>query len=206
MADVDFEQALREDLPRGHADRAITSGTERGLFARWLKPEEMQGKPWIAKGGLMLGKRGGKIVGWNDDRHVMTIGGSRGGKGVSLIEPNLMFYEGSALVVDTKGELARHTAARRGAGVEGGKGGLGQDVYVLDPFGVSGVETSTFNPLSELALDSLDLIDDATMFADALIVHPDRGDMHYALCGFPHHPYCGRPIADRDRCQTCGCG
>jgi len=179
MADVDFEQALREDLPRGHADRAITGGTERGLFARWLKPEEMQGEPWIAEGGLLLGKRGGKIIGWNDDRHVMTIGGSRGGKSVSLIEPNLMFYEGSALVVDTKGELARHTAPRRGRGVRGGKGGLGQDVYVLDPFGVSGVETSTFNPLAELDLDSPDLIDDATMFADALIIHPERGEMHW---------------------------
>ena len=94
---------------------------------------------------------------------------------MSLIQPNLMFYEGSALVVDTKGELARLTAARRGRGVRGGKGGLGQDVYVLDPFGVSGVETSTFNPLAELDLDSPDLIDDATMFADALIIHPERG-------------------------------
>jgi type IV secretion system protein VirD4 len=179
MADVDFEQALREDLPRGHADRAMTGGAERGLFARWLKPEEMQGKPWITEGGLLLGKRGEKIIGWKDDRHVMTIGGSRGGKGVSLIEPNLMFYEGSALVVDTKGELARHTAARRGEGVEGGQGGLGQDVYVLDPFGVSGVKTSTFNPLAELGVDSPDLIDDATMFADALIVHSDYGDKHW---------------------------
>ena len=143
----------------------------------------MRGKPWIAKGGLMLGKRGGEIIGWNDDRHVMTIGGSRGGKGVSLIEPNLMFYEGSALVVDTKGELARHTAARRGAGVEGGKGGLKQKVYVLDPFGVSGVKTSTFNPLAELDPDLPDLIDDATMFADALIIHPNHGDMHWTEFG-----------------------
>ena len=43
MADDAFEPALREDLPRGHGERAIVRGAERGLFARWLKPEEMQG-------------------------------------------------------------------------------------------------------------------------------------------------------------------
>ena len=117
-----FEQALREDLPRGHGERTSARGLERGLFARWLKPEEMQGPTWNPKCGLLLGKRAGRLIGWNDDRHVMTIAGSRAGKGVSLIEPNLIFYEGSALVVDPKGELARHTAGRRGAGARQGKG------------------------------------------------------------------------------------
>ena len=131
MTDDAFEQALRDDLPRGHGDRAIARGTERGLFARWLKPEEMQSETWNPKGGLLLGKRGGRDIGWNDDRHVMTIAGSRAGKGVSLIEPNLIFYEGSALVVDPKGELARHTSGRRGHGPRSGKKGLGQQVMCL---------------------------------------------------------------------------
>lgn len=174
-----FEQDLREDLPRGHGERALSRGIERGLFARWLKPDEMQGPAWDPKGGLLLGRRAGRLIGWNDDRHVMTIAGSRAGKGVSLIEPNLIFYEGSALVVDPKGELARHTAGRRGKGATGGKGGLGQNVHVLDPFGVSGRAASSFNPLAELDLKSPDLIDDASMFADALITHPDYGEKHW---------------------------
>ena len=62
----------------------------------------------------MLGRRDGRLIGWNDDRHVMTIAGSRAGKGVSLIVPNLLLYEGSALVIDPKGENARITAGRRG--------------------------------------------------------------------------------------------
>jgi type IV secretion system protein VirD4 len=179
MTDDAFELALREDLPRGYGDRAIARGPERGLFARWLKPEEMQGQTWNPKGGLLLGKRGGLIIGWNDDRHVMTIAGSRAGKGVSLIVPNLIFYEGSALVIDPKGELARHTAGRRGRGIGGGKEGLGQKVYVIDPFGVSGCACASFNPLAELDLTSSDLIDDVTMFAEALITHPERGERHW---------------------------
>ena len=68
------------------------------------------------------------------------------------------------------------TAGRRGKGSEAG---LGQDVYVLDPFGVSGVPSSSFNPLGELDTASADLIEDAGMFADALITHPDHGEKHW---------------------------
>ena len=80
------------------------------------------------------------MIGWNDDRHVMTIAGSRAGKGVSLIIPNLLFYEGSALVIDPKGENARITAGDA-AKARNQAAGLGQDVYVLDPFERSGVAT-----------------------------------------------------------------
>ena len=74
----------------------------------------MTGPQWNPEGGLLLGRRAGRVIGWNDDRHVMTIAGTRAGKGVSLIMPNLMIYEGSALVVDPKGENAEITAGRRG--------------------------------------------------------------------------------------------
>lgn len=97
----------------------------------------MSSDQWSHEGSLLLGRRGGRLVGWKDDRHVMTIAGSRAGKGVSLIIPNLLLYEDSALVIDPKGENARITARRRGTEADG----LGQDVYVLDPFGVSGVSS-----------------------------------------------------------------
>ena len=63
----------------------------------------------------MLGTRNGKIIGWKDDRHMLTIAGSRAGKGVSLIIPNLIFYG----IIDPKGENAaldgRHAAAAAAA-------------------------------------------------------------------------------------------
>ena len=183
MQDDEFESRLRQDLPRGHAAKAKSTGRERGLFARWLSPSEMSGDQWSHEGGLLLGRRGGRLVGWKDDRHQLTISGSRGGKGVSLILPNLIFYEGSVFCVDPKGENAAITAGRRGKGTRKGGPGLGQDVYVLDPFGVSGVPSSSFNPLSELDTESADLIEDAGMFAEALITHPDSGERHWTEFG-----------------------
>ena len=50
---------------------------------------------------------------------------------------------------------------------------------MLDPFGVSGIESACYNPLAELKSDSPELIEDAGMFADALITHPERGEKHW---------------------------
>ena len=116
MFEGDFEARLRADLPRGHALKPKSAGGERPLFARWLTASEMTGRQWQSQGALLLGRRAGRVIGWNDDRHLLTIAGSRAGKGVSLIIPNLLFYEGSALVIDPKGENARVTAGRRGKG------------------------------------------------------------------------------------------
>jgi type IV secretion system protein VirD4 len=195
MADGDFEAKLRDDLPRGV--QLKSSGRDRALFARWLTSPEMIGKPWQPEGGLerrddrlfgwpsdrqglLLGRRDGRLIGWGDDRHVMTIAGSRAGKGVSLIVPNLIFYPGSALVIDPKGENARITAGRRGAGTVAGGPGLGQDVHVLDPFEITGLGSACFNPLNELSLDDANVAEDAALFADALITVPDRGEKHWA--------------------------
>lgn len=176
MATGEFETKLKADLPRGF--KAVK---DRGLAARWLTPEEMTGPVWeYGRDSLLLGRRNSELVGWNDNRHVLTIAGSRAGKGVSLIIPNLIAYEGSVFVIDPKGENAAITAGRRGAGPRSGKPGLGQDVYVLDPFGVSGCPTSSFNPLAELSLRSKDVIEDAGVFADALIEHPVQADRHWS--------------------------
>ena len=35
---------------------------------------------WDAERGLRLGMRDGRVIGWNDDRHMLTIAGSRAGK------------------------------------------------------------------------------------------------------------------------------
>ena len=179
MADNEFEAKLRSELPRGHAKQAKSSGRERALFTRWLTSAEMTGNQWQPEGGLLLGRREGRVIGWLDDRHILTIAGSRAGKGVSLIVPNLLLYEGSAVVIDPKGENARITAGRRGKGTKAGGRGLGQDVHVLDPFEKSGATSACFNPLLEIDLDSDDFAEDAALFADALITHPDKGERHW---------------------------
>jgi type IV secretion system protein VirD4 len=177
MTDRDFEARLRADLPRGHAAQPKSSGRERALFARWLTPSEMTDDRWQPEGGLLLGRRDGRLIGWREDRHVMTIAGSRAGKGVSLIVPNLLLYPGSALVIDPKGENAQITAGRRGKGTAAGGKGLGQDVHVLDPFKITGIRSACFNPLEVIDVKDK-FVEDAGLFADALIIHPDK-DRHW---------------------------
>ena len=183
MADDDFEARLKAELPRGLTPQK-SLGRERALSARWLGAEEITGETWeYGRKGLLLGRRKGGLIGWDDNRHVLTVAGSRAGKGVSLIVPNLILYEGSAFVVDPKGENAAITAGRRGKGTRKDGAGLGQDVYVLDPFDVSGKRQRrkrpvSFNPLAELDIDDEDVVEDASMFAEALITHAEK-DRHW---------------------------
>jgi len=65
-------------------------------------------------------------LGIDDDRHLVTIAGSRSGKGTSAIIPNLCLYPGSVVCLDPKGENATLTAARRGSGGNGCEG-MGQE-------------------------------------------------------------------------------
>src|SRR5580692_9418481 len=155
--DDDFEAALKQDLPRGLEKQARVIGRDRGLSARWLTADEVMQDEWTENGSLLLGTRGGRFIGWKDDRHLLTIAGSRAGKGVSMIIPNLIFYKGSAVIIDPKGENAARTAGRRGKGTSAGGEGLNQDVYVLDPFGESGRSTASFNPLGSLDPKSQDV-------------------------------------------------
>jgi type IV secretion system protein VirD4 len=113
-----------------------------------------------------------------DDRHLMTIAGSRAGKGRGLIIPNLLAYRGSVICIDPKGENAAVTAAYR-------RDTLGQNVVILDPFGVLRGEARLkpmmggFNPLEGLSLDSEELIDEVNGLADALVISDNSHDPHW---------------------------
>ena len=59
-----------------------------------------------------------------------------------MILPNLARYHGSVCVLDPKGENATLTAERRGNGRGIPAGGLGQEVYVIDPFEKASVDAA----------------------------------------------------------------
>jgi type IV secretion system protein VirD4 len=166
------------NFPRGYGEASIpsTGDVNRPQSAIWWTKEQLLGTTALdyAPGKIMLGRIDQKLIGVRDDRHVVTVAGSRGGKSACLLIPNLKLYPGSALVIDPKGELARDTASHR-------RDTLGQDVHVLDPWRVSGVPEelrSTFDPLTQLRGDADNLIDDADLVADALIV-ASTSDAHW---------------------------
>ncbi|MCA9304591.1 MAG: type IV secretory system conjugative DNA transfer family protein, partial [Phycisphaerales bacterium] len=126
----------------------------------------------------------GEPLGYSDDRHVFLASKSRSGKGTTTIINNLLTWKGSMVVVDPKGENATVTAARRGSGSAYCEG-MGQRVFVLDPFGSSSVDEkyrASFNPLDALDPTSKSVIDDAGLIADAIIPErPDAKDPYFDL-------------------------
>lgn len=117
-------------------------------------------------------------IGIKDDRHQIIFAGTRSGKGVSSVIPNLLLYPGSVMAIDPKGSNARATAARRGKGSRHARG-IGQKVYVLDPYRVSRVDESllaTFNPLAAHFSDDDAVIEGASSIAEALISTSSSGD------------------------------
>lgn len=119
--------------------------------------------------GLPIGRtRGGELIrAPKSSVHLSVFAPTGAGKGVSFVIPWLLSHRGSIVCIDPKGENARLTAARRRA--------MGQRVVMLDPFGISGEPSDTFNPLDLLG-DTAASIDDARSFGEAMVVRPPEGD------------------------------
>ncbi|MGB6228960.1 MAG: type IV secretory system conjugative DNA transfer family protein [Litorimonas sp.] len=134
-----YRKALKRD--------AVLSVTDDPLIAR-LRLETPEDNGFFltylaARPMLALPKR--KLT-YQDDRHVIMVAGSRAGKGISIIIPNLVHHKGSVIVFDPAGENFDATAAYR-------QQVLGQTVHVLDPFGITGQPSALWNPLHEIDFD-----------------------------------------------------
>lgn len=128
----------------------------------WAAKRDLRRAGLFGADGIVLGRVGGRLIRHKTDRHLLTLAPNRSGKGVSSIIPNLLTWPGSLVVIDPKGENAAVTARHRRA--------MGQTVHVLDPWGITGLPRSRFNPLLWLDPLSEDLVEDATLLADGLVM------------------------------------
>ncbi|MGA0543545.1 type IV secretory system conjugative DNA transfer family protein [Neotabrizicola sp. VNH66] len=115
--------------------------------------------------GLLIGRDldTGKLLRYDGPAHLLTLAPTRAGKGVGTVIPNLLLTERSVLVIDPKGENAKIAGeARKRFGA----------VHILDPFGVTGIPASAYNPLGRLDAESPDLGEDAASLAEALVMDP----------------------------------
>ncbi|HEV7435580.1 MAG TPA: type IV secretory system conjugative DNA transfer family protein [Pseudorhizobium sp.] len=113
--------------------------------------------------GLLIGRdsKTGKLLRYAGPAHLLTMAPTRTGKGVGTIIPNLLTADRSVICIDPKGENAKIASrAREQFG----------PVHVLDPFGITGIPSSAFNPLQNLDPEGLDVAEDASTLADALVV------------------------------------
>jgi type IV secretion system protein VirD4 len=158
--------------PRGTGQTGVRETAPRGL---WRHPQQLDASWDYDRSGetpsVLLGCHGSRLLGRSDDRHIVTIAGSRAGKSRSVLIPNLRRYRGSVVVIDPKGELAEKTASIRQ--------GWGHNVVVLNPFNVKGWGTNGHNPCEELLQTPREtLTADVAQFADALIIGNQR-DPHW---------------------------
>lgn len=93
--------------------------------------------------------------------HLITIAPTGAGKGIGCIIPALLRHDGPAIVVDPKGENAMVTARRRRE--------MGQQVIVLDPLSITGLESGSFNPLDLVNASDASGVDVASALVSALL-------------------------------------
>jgi type IV secretion system protein VirD4 len=177
--DQAFVEDFTRDIPRGLSSRYLSE--QAVPQARWQSPDVILDRRALAYDPdnpgrkILVGAFGDKLIGVDDNRHVLTVAGSRSGKSVMLIA-NLLNYRGSVLAIDPKAELANITAERRAA--------LGQKVIVLDPFsraaGRPARYRKAYNPLSVLTFDNPTMIEDAGLIADGLVItEPGNKEPHW---------------------------
>jgi type IV secretion system protein VirD4 len=112
--------------------------------------------------GLLIGRdaKTKRLLRYDGPAHLLTMAPTRTGKGVGTIIPNLLTADRSMICIDPKGENARIAGrARQKFG----------PVHILDPFGVTGLPSAAFNPLDQLDPAGLDVAEDASTLADALV-------------------------------------
>lgn len=175
----EFAKDFMRDVARGDTNRYLRQ--QKVPQACWMPLEDIQRSPVLdydpRKPGkkVLFGALGSRLLGIEDDRHIMTVAGSRSGKSVGLIS-NMLFYTGSVLATDPKGELARLTAGRRAA--------MGQKIFVMDPFGAAGgameAWRASYNPMDVLDLNGPTFLEDAALIAESVVVQsPDQKDPHW---------------------------
>ncbi|MCY1331357.1 Conjugal transfer protein TraG [compost metagenome] len=124
--------------------------------------------------GLLIGRNGktGKLMRYDGPAHLLTMAPTRTGKGVGTVIPNLLTANRSVICIDPKGENAR--IAHRARQLFG-------PVHILDPFGVTGLPPAAFNPLATLDPDGIDVAEDVSTLADALVFDEPgaSGDAHW---------------------------
>ena len=150
-------------------------------FVFWLRNEPLPNIPNDSRGarfatseeaarlhdprGMGFGHIDGQLLQLHTDKHVLIMASTRSGKGVALIVPHLLRYEGSAFVLDPKGENAKATGRQRAA--------LNDKVFYLDPFGISGKPQARFNPMSRLTPQNVEA--ESKALAAALFI-PAEGE------------------------------
>jgi len=135
--------------------------------ARFATRAEITRAGLFADSGILLGRRGNRYLMLAGQQGVALAAPPRSGKGVGVVIPNCLNWDGSLVCVDIKGENWAITAGYRAQ--------QGQEVYRFDPFSETG-ETVRWNPLGYVSADPRFRINDLQRIATMLYPDPQGAD------------------------------
>ena len=148
--------ALRPAQKSVHGDARFASKSDVGRHGLLDEGKE---------NGIVVGRLGSKLLRFPGQQFVILAAPTRSGKGVGIVIPNLLDYDGSVVVLDIKQENFETTSGWRAA--------QGQEVYLFNPF-AEDRRTHRWNPLSYVSRDPAFRVSDLQSIAAML--YPDTVD------------------------------
>ena len=140
--------------------------------ARFASERELRRHGFRSASGIVVGRERGKFLTFGGPEHVIVEAPTRSGKGVGIVIPNLLTWQGSVVVLDVKRENYEATAGFRAH--------HGQDVFLFNPTDREG-RTARYNPLSYInRSDPADVIIELQKIATMLFVAPEYGEAFWA--------------------------
>ena len=124
---------------------AMYSPSKRPLFgeARFASRRDMAKAGLLGDSGILVGKVGGDYLKFDGPEHVLLVAPTRERKGVSVVIPNALSWQGPMVVLDTKAEIADITSGYRSQH---------QPVFFFNPVATD-YRTHRYNPLAYVAAD-----------------------------------------------------
>lgn len=137
--------------------------------ARFADSDDLTRGRLFSRRGVILGRKGGRMMRYGGDGHLLTFAPTRSGKGVSCVIPNLLSWPGSVVVTDIKGENVAISGQFRES--------LG-DVYKLAPFDDTPYP-DCYNPFDFIRVGSSYEVDDVRLISEMLVVSEKSDPSHW---------------------------